>query len=205
MAAVVSHLNSNGTQTEPEAMSVGPAVGMPGAPPTSAEGLNERIAEMERRLNEQPRDHGAAVLLADALLRQSRVSADGRLVFRAESVLQSVLKDAPAYYDALRLLGAVYLSQHRFREAEQLGRRARNLRPSDAWNYGIIGDALIELGDYQDAFDAFETMMNIRPSAAAYARVAYARELQGNLTGALEAMLMAAEATSVHDPEARAW
>ena len=205
IAAMVSHLNWNESQTDPQAVSIGPAVGMPGAPPTSAEGLSQRIGEMEKRLRERPDDHGAAVLLADALLRQARVSADGRAVFRSESVLKSVLKDAPAHYDALRLLGAVYLSQHRFREAEQVGRRARDLRPSDAWNYGIIGDALIELGDYENAFAAFETMMNIRPSAAAYARVAYARELQGNLTGALEAMLMAAEATSVQDPEARAW
>ncbi len=48
-------------------------------------------------------------------------------------------------------------------------------------------------------------MMALRPSAAAYARVAYARELQGNLTGAIEAMKLAADATPPDDPEALAW
>jgi tetratricopeptide (TPR) repeat protein len=160
---------------------------------------------MEKRLAEQPNDHAAAVLLADALLRQARVTGDGRLSGRAGSVLTSVLKDAPGHYEALRLLSASRLSQHRFREALQVARRARDLRPEDAWNYGVIGDALVELGEYDEAFESFDKMMSLRPSAAAYARVAYARELQGNLPGALEAMELAREATTAHDPEAQAW
>ena len=35
--------------------------------------------------------------------------------------------------------------------------------------------------------------------------MAYTRELQGNLTGALKAMEMARQATAAHDPEAQAW
>ncbi len=205
VAAVIPHVNWHGTRDQAEPMSIAPAVGMPGAPTTSAEGLAQRIREMEVRLGERPQDNGAAVLLADALLRQSRVTGDGRLPARAGSLLTSVLKDTPGHYDALRMLGAVYLSQHRFRDARDVGRRARDLRPSDAWNYGVIGDASIELGEYEDAFEAFDNMVKMRPGAAAYARVAYARELQGNLTGALRAMQMAGEATSAHDPEARAW
>jgi len=205
MAAILPHVRWRETRDPAEPMSIAPAVGMPGAPTTSAEGLARRISEMEKRLQETPRDNGAAVLLADALLRQSRVTGDGRLPARAGSLLTSVLKDTPGHYDALRMLGAVYLSQHRFRDAQEVGRRARDLRPSDAWNYGVIGDAAIELGEYEDAFAAFDQMVSIRPSAAGYARVAYARELRGNLTGALQAMQMAGQATSAQDPEARAW
>ena len=182
-----------------------PAVGMPGSPSTSAEGLQKRIGDMEKRLAEQPKDHAAAVLLADALLRQARVTGDGRLSGRARSVLTSVLNDVPGHYDALRLLSATHLSQHRFRDALEVARRARDLRPHDAWNYGVIGDALVELGEYDEAFESFDKMMSLRPSAAAYARVAYARELQGNLHGALQAMELAREATTAHDPEAQAW
>lgn len=182
-----------------------PAVGMPGAPSTSAEGLQRRMGEMEKRLATRPDDRAAAVLLAEALLRQARVAGDSRLAGRAQTLLTGVLKDAPGNYDALRLLSACHLSQHRFRDALEVARRARNLRPNDAWNYGVIGDALVELGDYEEAFKSFDTMMSLRPSAAAYARVAYARELQGNLPGALHAMEMAREATTAHDPEAQAW
>ena len=203
-AAVVPRLKG-GDPPSLDPGSVAPVVGMPGAPPTSAEGLRTRISEMETRLEGQPQDSGAAVLLADALLRQSRVTGDGRLSSRAVSLITSVLKEDPGHYDALRMLGAAYLSQHRFRDALETGRRARDLRPHDAWNYGVIGDASIELGEYNDAFEAFDKMIALRPGATAYARVAYARELQGNLAGAIRAMEMAREATGARDPEAQAW
>jgi tetratricopeptide (TPR) repeat protein len=178
---------------------------MPGAPATSATGLRDRIDEMERRLSDEPNNPGAAVLLSDALLRQARATTDSRPANRAAELLKSVLKEDPGQYDALRMLGAIYLSQHRFGDALELGRRARDLRPDDAWNYGVMGDALIELGDYNRAFEAFDKMMTLRPSATAYARVAYARELRGDLAGALQAMQLAANATPPQDYEAQAW
>jgi tetratricopeptide (TPR) repeat protein len=184
---------------------IGPAVGMPGAPPTSASGLQERIAEMEDRLRKHPDDAGAAVLLADALLRQARATNDARPTSRASEVLKSVLNEDPVQYDALRMLGAIDLSQHRFRDALSVAERARELRPTDAWNFGVMGDALIELGEYDKAFQAFDTMMSIRPGAAAYARVSYARELRGDLQGALQAMEFAEKSTPSQDPEAQAW
>jgi tetratricopeptide (TPR) repeat protein len=120
-------------------------------------------------------------------------------------VLKAALKEHPGQYDVLRMLGAIYLSQHRFREALEVARRSRDLRPDDAWNYGVMGDAQVELGEYSEAFDAFDKMMALRPNAAAYARVAYARELRGDVEGALAAMQMAANATAPNDSEARAW
>jgi tetratricopeptide (TPR) repeat protein len=204
-AAIVPALLLHASRPLDEPSSIGPGVGMPGAPATSSDGLRQRIREMESRVRAQPHDTGAAVLLSDALLREARATNDGRPVNRAGEVLRAVLKEHPGQYDALRMLGAIDLSQHRFRDALETGRRARDLRPEEAWNYGVIGDALVELGEYDQAFEAFDTMMAKRPSAAAYARVAYARELRGNMEGAREAMQMAAEATPPQDPEARAW
>ena len=182
-----------------------PGVGMPGGPATSAEGLHGRVREMEARLREQPHDLAASVLLSDALLRLSRASSDGRTASRAADVLNAALKDNPGAYDAMRMLGAIDLSLHRFKDALEVGRRASEMRPQDAWNYGVIGDALLELGDYDQAFAAFDQMMQLRPSPAAYARVAYAREISGDLTGALGAMQTAFQASPVTDPESQAW
>jgi tetratricopeptide (TPR) repeat protein len=204
-AAVVPHLIPFARPVAEAPLSIGSAVGMSGAPPTTTSGLTQRIAEMESRLRTAPDDTGAAVLLADALLRQARATNDGRPAGRASEVLNAALKNHPAHYELLRMLGAIYLSQHRFREALDVGRRARDLRPEDAWNYGVMGDAQIELGDYEHAFEAFDKMMTLRPNAAAYARVAYARELRGDVPGALAAMQMAAKATAPNDPEAQAW
>ena len=145
-----------------------PPVGMPGGPPTSEAGLRGRVREMEARLQSQPTDLQAAVLLADALLRLSRATNDQRSAGRAAEVLSAALREAPGSYDALRLLGAVNLSLHRFRDALDAGQRARDLRPDDAWNYGVMGDAHLELGEYDEAFAAFERMMALRPNAAAF-------------------------------------
>jgi tetratricopeptide (TPR) repeat protein len=175
------------------------------APETSAAALTARIGELEARLRSEPGDVASAVRLSETLLRQARASNDGRAANRAAVVLDDVLKIDPAQYDALKMLGAILLSQHRFREALTVARRARDQRPDDSWNYGVIGDALVELGDYDEAFAAFDTMVSMRPGPAAYARIAYARELRGNLRGALDAMRLALQSTAAGDAEAQAW
>ena len=121
--------------------------GAPGAPATSREELNRRIKDMEARLSARPDDIGAAVALADALFRQTRVSGNAGLAVRAEQVLKPALGDSPADYDANRMLGALYLSQHRFREAIDIGEQNRKQRPYDPVNYGVIGDGHLELGE----------------------------------------------------------
>ena len=103
------------------------------------------------------------------------------------------------------MLATVYLSEHRFGEAVREGERLRTQSPRDPWNYGVIGDGHLELGDYEDAFAAFQQMLDLRPSASAYARASYAYELRGQLSAALDAMRMAADATSPRDPESLAW
>jgi len=182
-----------------------PGIGAPGGPATSRDGMRTRIDEMEQRLSAAPGDLRASVLLADALLRQARATADSRPASRAATVLERTLQDNPDAYDALRLLGAVDLSLHRFARARELGARARETRPDDAWNYGVMGDAQLELGDYDEAFASFDRMMQLRPGPAAYARISYAREIRGDLTGALAAMQLAYAATPPQDPEAQAW
>jgi tetratricopeptide (TPR) repeat protein len=172
---------------------------------TSRDGLQQTIQEMERRLREHPDDATAAVSLADALLRQARVSGTAGPALRAETALKQILHDDPQTYDARRMLGAVYLSQHRFREAIREAERASAERPTDDWNYGVMGDGHLELGEYEQAFAAFQKMMDFRPTAGAYARVAYALELRGRLDAALEAMKLSTDATPPSDRESIAW
>ena len=172
---------------------------------TSREDLDRRVSDLRKKLAERPLDVGVAIMLGDTLLRQARTTGNAGLAIEAERAMMTALEGDVANYDANRLLATIYLSQHRFRDAIAMADRSRAARPDDPINYGVLGDGHLELGDYDQAFDAFDRMMALRPSAAAYARVAYARELQGNLTGAIEAMRLAAEATAADDPESLAW
>src|SRR5882724_1246008 len=82
-AAAAPRLVSRTTLRAPEPVKMAPGVGMPGGPPTSSVGLQQRITEMEGRLQKQPGDLRASVLLSDALLRQARSTNDGRPANRA--------------------------------------------------------------------------------------------------------------------------
>jgi tetratricopeptide (TPR) repeat protein len=204
-AAMVAYANWRDIKRAREEQASATAPRRQGAPKTTREDLARRTSDLRAKVSGHPEDVASAVLLADALLRQTRVTGNVGLAKECEQVLKVALVQDPGNYDANRMLGALYLSQHRFREAIQAAEKNRDARPADPVNYGVIGDGHLELGEYDQAFESFDHMMNLRPSPAAYARVAYARELQGNLAGALESMKLSAEATSAEDLEAQAW
>ena len=205
VAAMVVTANIREGRRSPRPFTTAPPLGGAASASTSREGLAKRVAEMDRRLAANPDDVGAAVLLADVLIRQARVTGNAGLTARAAGILQQARVEAPGNYDVIRTLGTLYLSQHRFKEAAEAGEKCHALRPADPTSLGIIGDAHLELGDYDAAFGAFDRMMALRPGSASYARVSYARELQGNLSGALAAMSLAADASGGGDVEAIAW
>ena len=182
-----------------------PLVGTPGAASTSREDLQRETQRWRSHLEAAAGEPGAAVALASALLRQARVQGNGTLAVEAEPALRVALDKDPTDYGARRMLAAVLLSEHRFRAAIEAAEGARRIAPRDAWNYGALGDAYLELGDYERAFDAYDQMIALRPGPEAYARMAHAYEIQGDLERALKTMQMAADATSAHDPEAQAW
>ena len=172
---------------------------------TSRLQLTRTVEEMTARIATAPDDGTAVVRLADALIRVQRVNNDGRAVITAEARLRTFLKHHPGDYDAQRMLAAVLLSQHRFREAIAQANKVSALDPRDASNYGAIGDGYIELGDYERAFAAYDRMGQLQPGPPAYARVAHALELRGDLAGALEYMRRAADGSWSNDPESQAW
>ena len=137
-----------------------------------------------------------------ALQQQARVSGNPALYPRAAEALQQALRLDPRNAAALRGLSALAASRHRFLASLDLARRAQALEPGVAAVYGLIGDANLELGRYREAFAAFDRMASLRPSASAYARIAYARELTGDLPGALAAMMLAVDSAGVGEPAA---
>ncbi|MFN8058423.1 MAG: hypothetical protein U0Q12_04610 [Vicinamibacterales bacterium] len=206
VVGVVSYANwRDATRSRDASRSARSLPGRTTAVKTSRADLAARIGELESTLRANSADVGSAVLLGDALMRQARVTGNVGLTARAEEALKVALKVDPANYEAQRMLSTVYLSQHRFREALAMADRMTSIRAEDAWNYGVAGDAHIELGDYDQAFASFQKMMETKPSAPAYARASYALELQGDWRGALESMRLSLAATSPIDVEALAW
>jgi tetratricopeptide (TPR) repeat protein len=172
---------------------------------TSRDALSRTIEQMEARRQRNPQDRAATLLLCDALMRQSRATGQPALVYRALFYLEPAVASNPEDYELRRMLATLYGSVHRFGDALREANRCREQRPSDPWNYGVIGDAHVELGEYQQAFTAIQQMVELKPSAAAYSRVSYALELQGRLEWAVQAMQLAVDATPAPDTESSAW
>jgi len=162
------------------------------------------VARLEEQVRLEPRDASTLTQLGFAYQLRWRETADASYLPRSELALRRAIRFGTEDADAVLGLGSLALIRHEFREGLAYGEQARRLLPGSARPYGVIGDALIELGRYHAAFAAFDRMVSIKPSLASYARVAYARELTGDLAGAASAMRLALEASG-GEPEPTAW
>jgi tetratricopeptide (TPR) repeat protein len=167
--------------------------------PTAALGQRlGQVARVERRVDEaiQLREQGLVALA------KARATADPTYYRRAEGALTKALAARPDDPDVLVGMGALALARHEFAEALTWGERARATAPKKAAVYGVIGDAQVELGRYEEALDTIQTMVDLKPDAASYSRVSYLRELHGDVDGAIVAMRRAADASAAGEPAA---
>ncbi|MCS6806982.1 MAG: tetratricopeptide repeat protein [Acidobacteriota bacterium] len=166
---------------------------------------DEQISQAEAKLRTLPGEANFYVELATGFMNKARESGDGSYYARAEAACQKAFQLDPDNYGALRLVAWIYGGQHRFVQAREAARRALARDPRDPWNYGTLGDALVELGEYPAAAEAFQKMIDLRPDTASYSRAAYIRELYGDPEGAIEAMNMALNAAGSRDSEQQVW
>jgi tetratricopeptide (TPR) repeat protein len=162
------------------------------------------LVALEAQVRAEPRDATLLTQLGFAYQLRWRETADPSYLPRSKEALQRAVRFGVEDANAILGLGSLALIQHEFRAALEHGRNAERLLPGSSRPYGVIGDALVELGRYHDAFAAFERMVTLRPSLASYARVAYARELVGDREGAIAAMRLALDAAA-GQPEPTAW
>jgi tetratricopeptide (TPR) repeat protein len=166
-------------------------------PALPAQPFNDsQITKLEDRLKADTNDWRAYDQLGYAYIQKARDTGDPSYYGRAEAVLQKAAQINPQDPDALVGLGSLALSRHEFQQALEWGHKAFALAPHKAAVFGVIGDAYTELGQYDAAVEAFQNMVDTRPDLASYSRVSYARELHGDLEGAITAMKQAVEAGS---------
>ncbi|MGH2750956.1 MAG: tetratricopeptide repeat protein [Actinomycetota bacterium] len=180
-----------------------PGAGSLLAPTAAAGDLDDAIASLQQRLRNEPEDARSLSTLGLAYLQKARISTDPSFYSKSEAVLSRSLEiDPSGNFEAMIGLGALDLARHDFAGALKWGRRARDFNPHNAQVRGILGDAYLELGRYDEAGDAFQDMIDLRPDLSSYARVSYARELRGDVPGAVTAMKLARSAAGNATDEA---
>jgi tetratricopeptide (TPR) repeat protein len=144
--------------------------------------------------------------LAMALARRARETSDISYYQKAEEALQKSFAVSPDNFEGMKVRAWLLLGHHEFSKALEVATRLNKQVPDDITVYGYLADANAELGNYRDAENAAQWMLNLRPgNIAGFTRGAYLRELYGNLPGAIELMKMAYDATAFQEKEDRAW
>jgi len=170
------------------------------APIAMTGSLEQTIAALQAHLAAQPDDARALATLGLAYSQEAIHTADPSYYPKAEEALQRSLALEPnGNVDAIVGMGVVANARHDFADGVRWGREAAALNPDAAHILGVIGDGQLELGQYRAAFATFDRMVQMRPDIASYARVSYARELRGDVSGALRAMRDAFRAAGTSD------
>ena len=163
----------------------------------SGEWLNSKkaIEGLLAAIEQNPKDYKSMLSLSQAYIQEGRVTGEhGYYDKAAIELLDIILKNEPRNFDAICSKATVLLSQHHFTEGLELAKTALPINPDNAFIYGILCDANLELGNYKEAMQMGDKMVSVRPDIRSYARISYLREVHGDYTGAIEAMKLAADA-----------
>jgi tetratricopeptide (TPR) repeat protein len=170
----------------------------------SASDVDATITNLQERLragDESPLDLSE---LGAAYLQKARQTADPAYYELADKALTRALAIDSAHLPALLGAGELALARHDFAGGLAWGQRALVVSEVNATALGVVGDAYVGLGHYGKAFGTYQKMVDSRPDLSSYTRVSYARELSGDVPGAIDAMRRAGVAGAAV-PENQAW
>jgi tetratricopeptide (TPR) repeat protein len=157
---------------------------------------NERIAAYEKLMQKSPADPKIQAGLAEAYIQKLRETTDFAYLNRASAVVDRMLAADPKSYDAIRLRIEIETHRHNFPKAAELAQQLTDRNPSDTGSLGLLGDSLMEEGEYDAAGRTYRRMAELSPNLTSYNRVAYHDFVTGNSAQALAWMNLAVQAGS---------
>jgi tetratricopeptide (TPR) repeat protein len=180
------------------------SLGLALTPPTGDSRTDKEISRLQQQIRSGRNLQLGLEQLGWAFVAKARESFDPGFYRLAEQCALSIEKRSPQSQEAMLLRAHVLQNLHHFKEAETLARRLVQHRGL-SFDYGLLGDALMEQGKLGDAVESYQRMMNLKPDLRAYARAAHMRWLKGDLEGAIEAMQLAVSAATPSDAESASW
>ena len=162
--------------------------------------VKNNVDALIRKIDENPSDIKSLLALTAQYIQEGRNT--GNFNYYNEAALKcikTVLEKDAKSFEALTFKATIFLAQHRFAEGLQIATQVQQLYPYNAYVYGLLVDGYVESGKYKEAIEAADKMISIRPDNRSYARIAYLREIHGDIAGAIEAMKMAVDAGAPGD------
>jgi len=193
--AVSSACDSAGTSPAPAP----PAANTPA--PTQRTAANPTIRFLEERVRRDPEDFVAQNKLVGEYLQVLRESGDSAYLELARRAAEASLAALPAAQNkgGLAAMIRVQFSSHDFVEARDNAKRLIDLEPNREYPYQFYGDALLELGAYDEGSAAFLKMEELAGGqgmirSALEQRLARIAFLRGDNGGAAKHMTAALRA-----------
>src|SRR5436189_1889627 len=112
---------------------------------------DRQLAALQGHLHDAPNDLKATAELGQLSLQKARESGDPSYYPRAEAAFRQVLDQDPHALPALVGMGSLALSRHQFAAGLDWGEQALALAPESAAALGVVVDAQVELGRYDEA------------------------------------------------------
>ncbi len=167
---------------------------------------DEGIHVFAERVRAVPNDFHSLRYLGELHERKARETGDLAEYARAETALRKALELLPNYPRAQASLAAVLCSRHKFAEGLAIARRLIAESPNDLDALSTLGDALLELGQYDEAEAITQKLYRLAPIPEVLARLANLSELRGKTDEARAQMRRASEQARVSGgPKADAW
>jgi tetratricopeptide (TPR) repeat protein len=157
--------------------------------PSAGDPRSPVISQARERLHDDPADRQTWAELGSEYLRQARITGDASYLPQAEGAFQrSLALDPASNWQAMTGLGELANDRHDFGQAVRWARRAAVAKPDNGTAYGVLADALTQLGDYPAATAAIRRMLDLRPGATAFTRAARHFAERGQTTAARRAL-----------------
>jgi tetratricopeptide (TPR) repeat protein len=133
-------------------------------------------------------------MLGDLFAQLQRESGETKRHDDAEIAYQHALYLRPDSVDALTGMAWVTGGRHDFPTSIQWAQKALAVDEHNPTAYGILGDAALELGEYDDAYEHYQKMIDLKPDLSSWSRGAYLLWLTGDKSKAMALMTKAINA-----------
>jgi tetratricopeptide (TPR) repeat protein len=172
------------------------------AAPTPAQ---KAMAGAEEQIRKSPGVAEPHANLAKALVRRAQETGDPNYYEKAEKSVADALRLAPEDFEALKARVMILIGRQEYAPALELARKLNRRIPDDVLVYGLIADACMATGDYAQAEESAQWMLDLRRgNLPGMTRGAALRALFGDISGAIDWYTSVFKLTSPIETEQRA-
>ncbi len=182
-------------------------IGVPPVPAAAQSTTIDRDVVLLQKILKQHPDAELYYRLSDLYIQKGRQTGDITYFNLATKSLQEALRLQPNLEAAHRHLAFVLYSLHDFAGATSEATRAIQLDSRDSYAYGVLGDARLETGRYEEAAATYAQMIAIKNDLYSYSRRSGLETIMGNNDAAIADLrrAIAAGIQSSEPPEGVAW